>query len=222
MRRAAGFSLMEVLAALALLTIVLLGVYSGISTATRIVRSGNQAIERMDEIRSAQNFLRAELAQALIIPFGQNDDGDPIVFGGTEKTLRFVAPMPGYLSKLGPQLQTVSLVDDDHGAYRLEVSLALLPPDGTDPQPIGEPEVLMRGIRKGAFAYRGVDEQNRPGDWQDTWDDGRRTPSLVRLTLDVDGNVAFPTLVAPLRIDPSASRNGFSTFGRVPRGQVMR
>ena len=52
--------------------------------------------------------------------------------------------------------------------------------------------------------------------------DGRRTPSLVRLTLDVDGNVSFPTLVAPLRIDPSASRNGFSAFGRLPRGQVIR
>lgn len=84
MRRARGFSLMEVLAALALLTIVLLGVYSGISTATRIVRSGSDAIERMDEIRSAQSFLRSELAQALVIPFGQTDDGDPVVFSGDD------------------------------------------------------------------------------------------------------------------------------------------
>jgi general secretion pathway protein J len=212
---------MEVLAALALLTIVLLGVYSGISTATRIVRSGNDAIERMDEIRSAQNFLRSELAQALVVPFSQTDEGEPIVFAGDDRTLRFVAPMPGYLSRLGPQLQTVSLVEDGRGSYRLEVGLALLPPDGSDPQPLGEPEVLLRGIRKGAFAYRGMDEQNRPGDWQDNWSDGRRTPSLVRLTLDVGGNVAFPTLMAPLKIDPSASRNGFSP-GRLPHGPITR
>jgi len=221
MRRAGGFSLMEVLAALALLTIVLLGVYSGISTATRIVRSGNGAIERMDEIRSAQNFLRSELAQALVVPFSQTDDGDPIVFAGDDHTLRFVAPLPGYLSRLGPQLQTVSLVEDGRSGYRLEVRLALLPPDGSDPQPLGEPEVLLRGIRKGTFAYRGMDEQNRPGDWQDNWSDGRRTPSLVKLTLEVDGNVVFPMLVAPLKIDPSASRNGFSP-GRLPRGPITR
>jgi len=221
MRRNGGFSLMEVLAALALLTIVLLGVYSGISTATRIVRSGDAAIERMDEIRSAQNFLRGELAQALVVPFDQTDEGDPIVFAGDDHTLRFVAPLPGYLSRLGPQLQTVSLVEDGRSGYRLEVRLALLPPDGSDPQPLGEPEVLLRGIARGAFAYRGVDDQNRPGDWQGEWSDGRRTPSLVRLELQAAGNVAFPTLVAPVRIDPSASRNGFSP-GRLPRGPVTR
>jgi general secretion pathway protein J len=220
-RRAAGFSLMEVLAALALLTIVLLGVYSGISTASRIVRSGDQAIERMDEIRSAQTFLRSELAQALAVPFDETDDGDPIVFSGTSRTLRYVAPMPGYLSKLGPQLQTVSLVDDGRQSYRLEVTLAMLPPDGGAPQPIGEPEVLLRGIRKGSISYRGMDDQNRPGDWQDSWDDGRRTPSLVRIELDVGGNVTFPTLVAPIRIDASASRNGLS-LTRGTRGPVIR
>jgi general secretion pathway protein J len=212
---------MEVLAALALLTIVLLGVYSGISTASRIVRSGDQAIERMDEIRSAQTFLRSELAQALAVPFDETDDGDPIVFSGTSRTLRYVAPMPGYLSKLGPQLQTVSLVDDGRQSYRLEVTLAMLPPDGGAPQPIGEPEVLLRGIRKGSISYRGMDDQNRPGDWQDSWDDGRRTPSLVRIELDVGGNVTFPTLVAPIRIDASASRNGLS-LTRGTRGPVIR
>jgi len=157
----------------------------------------------------------------LLIEFDQTDEGDPIVFAGDDHTLRFVAPLPGYLSRLGPQLQTVSLVEDGRSGYRLEVRLALLPPDGSDPQPLGEPEVLLRGIAKGAFAYRGVDDQNRPGDWQGEWSDGRRTPSLVRLELQTDGNVAFPMLVAPVRIDPSASRNGFSP-GRLPRGPVTR
>ncbi|MET4675485.1 MULTISPECIES: prepilin-type N-terminal cleavage/methylation domain-containing protein [unclassified Luteibacter] len=221
MRRQQGFSLMEVLAALALLTIVLLGVYSGISTASRIVRSGGQAIQRMDEIRSAQGYLRSEIAQALIVPFGETDDGDPIVFSGDASTLRFVAPMPGYLSRLGPQLQTVSLVRDGNQGYRLEVALAMLPPNGGDPKPLGEPEVLLRGIRRGAFAYRGMDDKNQPGDWQDTWDDGRRTPMLVRLSLDVGSNVVFPTLVAPIRLDPTASRNGFS-LTRGGRGPVLR
>jgi general secretion pathway protein J len=221
MKAVRGFSLMEVLAALALLSIVLLGVYSGISTAGRIVRSGDQAIARMDEIRSAQAYLRSELAQALVMPFGETDDGDPIVFQGAADKLTFVAPMPGYLSRLGPQMQTVALVADGRDGYRLEVSLFLLPPDGGEPKALGEPEVLMRGIRKGSFTYRGMDDQNKPGDWTGSWDDPRRTPSLVRLALDVDGTTVFPTLVAPLRIDPSASRNGFS-ISRGSRGPVVR
>lgn len=221
MNRVRGFSLMEVLAALALLSIVLLGVYSGISTASRIVRSGDRAIERMDEVRSAQAYLRSELAQALVMPFDETDNGDPVVFQGTADKLTFVAPMPGYLSRLGPQMQTVALVADGHDGYRLEVSLFLLPPDGSEPKALGEPQVLMRGVRKGAFSYRGVDDQNKPTDWQATWPDARRTPSLVRIALDIDGTTVFPVLVAPLRIDPSASRNGFSLRRGVP-GQGVR
>ncbi|QWT19164.1 prepilin-type N-terminal cleavage/methylation domain-containing protein [Bacillus sp. NP157] len=221
MRHARGFSLMEVLAALALLTIVLLGVYSGISTAGRIVRSGDRAIERMDEVRSAQGYLRSELAQALVIPFGETDDGDPIVFQGSAEKVSFVAPMPGYLSHMGPQLQTVAIVRDGREGYRLEASLFMLPPDGSEPKPLGEPQVLLRGIRKASFSYRGMDDQNKATDWQDAWPDARRTPSLVRLAVEVDGNTVFPTLVAPLRIDPSASRNGFSPM-RGMRGQVLQ
>jgi general secretion pathway protein J len=66
-----------------------------------------------------------------------------------------------------------------------------------------------------------MDDQNRPGDWQENWDDGRRTPSLVRIELDAGGNIAFPTLVAPIRIDASASRNGLS-LTRGTRGPVIR
>ncbi|MET0616192.1 MAG: hypothetical protein ABWZ54_00385, partial [Luteibacter sp.] len=157
----------------------------------------------------------------LIVPFAETDDGDPIVFSGDATTLRFVAPMPRYLSRLGPQLQAVSLVRDGNDGYRLEVALSLLPPNGGEPRPIGEPEVLLRGIRKGAFSYRGMDDKNQPGDWQESWDDTRRTPSLIRLALDVGGNVAFPTLVAPIRLDPTASRNGFS-LTRGTRGPVIR
>jgi general secretion pathway protein J len=206
MKRTRGFSLLEILAALVLLSLVLLGVYSGIRTATRIVRSGDVAIERIDQVRSAQQFLRRELAQAVTIAFDRNDNGDGIVFSGGEREIRFVAPLPGYLGAMGAQLQTWKLVDDDNDdRMRLEASFALLPPDGSEPKPIGEPEVLVDGIHKGSFAFRGFDKDGNPIDWQAAWDDGRRTPSLVRIDLDLDGGVVWPTLDAPLRVDPTAT-----------------
>ena len=62
---ARGFTLLEVLGALALFAILLLGVYSGVRTATHTVHSGEASIQRMDEVRSAQQFLRREIAQIL-------------------------------------------------------------------------------------------------------------------------------------------------------------
>jgi general secretion pathway protein J len=201
-RAAAGFTLLEVLASLVLLALLLVGVYSGLRTATRSVRSGTAAIERIDQVRSAQQFLRRELAQSLAQPIGQTDHGEPIYFVGSAHEMRYVAPLPGYLGKLGPQLQRVQLVDDGHGGQRLELSLALLPPDGQPPQPLGEPQVLFDHIVQGSFDYRGVDRQGNAVPWSPGWDDGRLLPQLVRIRLQTKGSVDWPPLEIPLRVGP--------------------
>lgn len=202
MKRVAGFTLLEVLASLVLLALLLVGVYSGIRTATQSVRSGTAAIDRIDQIRSAQQFLRRELAQSLTQPIGQTDDGEPIYFIGNAREMRYLAPLPGYLGKLGPQLQRLQLVDDGHGGLRLELSLALLPPDGQSPQPVGEPQVLLDHIKDGSFSYRGVDAQGAAVPWSGTWADGRLLPQLVSIKLQALGNVGWPQLDVPLRVNP--------------------
>ena len=218
MKRAAGFTLLEVLAALVLLALLLVGVYSGIRTATHSVRSGTAAIERIDQVRSAQQFLRRELAQSLTQPISHTDHGEPIYFEGSAHEMRYVAPLPGYLGKLGPQLQRLQLVDDGHGGLRLELSLALLPPDGQPPQPLGEPQVLLDHIKAGSFTYRGVDRQGAALPWSPAWADGRLLPQLVRVELQVLGTVDWPQLNVPLRVNPAQA--GLPQLG--PRGGSLR
>jgi general secretion pathway protein J len=201
-KRAAGFTLLEVLAALVLLALLLVGVYSGIRTATHSVRSGTAAIERLDQIRSAQQFLRRELAQSLAQSIGHTDQGEPIFFVGTAHEMRYVAPLPGYLGKLGPQLQRLQLVDDGHEGLRLELSLVLLPPDGKPPQPLGEPQVLLDHIRDGGFNYRGIDARGAAVPWAPTWADGRLLPQLVSITLRSRDGADWPQLNVPLRVNP--------------------
>jgi len=205
MKRAGGFTLLEVLAALVLLALLLVGVYSGIRTATHSVRSGTAAIERLDQVRSAQQFLQRELAQSLAQPISHTDQGEPIYFIGSVHEMRYVAPLPGYLGKLGPQLQRLQLVDDGHGGWRLELSLTLLPPDGKPPQPLGEPQVLLDHITDGSFSYRGVDGKGAAVPWATAWADGRVLPQLVRIKLQSPGNVDWPQLDVPLRVNPVQS-----------------
>lgn len=202
MKRAAGFTLLEVLAALVLLALLLVGVYSGIRTAAHSVRSGTASIERLDQIRSAQQFLRRELAQSLAQPIGHTDQGEPVYFVGTAREMRYVAPLPGYLGKLGPQLQRLQLVDDGHEGLRLELSLVLLPPDGKPPQPLGEPQVLLDHIRDGSFNYRGIDARGAAVPWAPTWADGRLLPQLVSITLRSRDGADWPQLDVPLRVNP--------------------
>jgi general secretion pathway protein J len=205
MNRVAGFTLLEVLASLVLLALLLLGVYSGLRTATHSVRSGTAAVARIDQIRSAQQFLQRELAQSMAQPISHNERGENVYFEGSEHELRYVAPLPGYLGKLGPQLQSLKLVDDGHGDSSLVLSLALLPPDGQPPQPLGDPQVLVEHIHGGSFSYRGIDVQGHAVPWSATWPDGRLLPLLVRVELRLAGNYGWPLLEVPLRVNPAAS-----------------
>lgn len=205
LRPMAGFTLLEVLASLVLLSLLLLGVYSGLRTATHSVRSGTVAVARIDQIRSAQQFLQRELAQTMAQPIGKTDQGEPLYFQGDAHAMRFVAPMPGYLGKLGPQLESLQLVDDGHGQSSLVLSLAVLPPDGSPPKALGDPQVLLDHIDSGGFTYRGVDVLGKPVPWSAAWPDGRLLPLLVRIKLQPSGNYAWPLMEIPLRVNPLAS-----------------
>jgi general secretion pathway protein J len=204
MKRQRGFTLLEVLGAMALLALLLVAVYGGVRSAIHGVHSGSAAIARIDGIGSAQRFLRSELAQALAQPIRHDDQGRPVYFSGSEHEMRYVAPLPGYLGKLGPQLQVLKLVDDGKGGQRLELSLALLPPDGQPPKPLGKPQVLLDHVKAGSFGYRGRDAQNRELPWADDWADGQRLPQLVRVRLQLQDGYDWPELDVPLRVDASA------------------
>lgn len=198
-----GFTLLEIIAALALLALLMLGVWAGIRTVTHSVSRGRAIASRLDIQRGAEQFLRRNLSQIRPIPWARNDKGRAVVFVGKPHAMRFVAPLPGFLGRMGPQLQTLKLVPDDHGTMRLEVAFALLPPDGSAPRPFGKPEVLMRGIQQGHFIYRGTDLKRHDTGWKNRWTDFSRLPSLVEVSLrPVHGT--WPTLDVPLRVDASA------------------
>jgi len=202
---ARGFTLLEVLAALALLGLLMLGVYAGVHIATRSVHAGHARIERLDRMRAAQQLLRRELAQAMAQTISHDDQGVPQVFDGTAAQVRYVAPLPGYLGALGPQLQTLRLVDGGANGLRLELALALLPPAGGQPQPVGEPQLLIDHVRSGRFSYRGVDARGRATPWLARWTDGRTLPRLLRVELQLEGPVPWPTLEVPLRVDTGSA-----------------
>lgn len=203
MKRAAGFTLLEVLAALVLLALLLVGVYAGVHTATHSVQSGTAAIERIDQIRAAQAFVRRELSQSLAQPIRHNERGENIYFDGSAREMRYVAPLPGYLGKLGPQLQRLQLVDDGNGGLNLQLSLVLLPPDGQPSQALGDPQVLLDHIKAGSFNYRGIDTEGRAVAWAAAWPDGRLLPQLARIQLQLEGRYDWPQLDVPLRTNPA-------------------
>jgi general secretion pathway protein J len=205
MKQQTGFSLLEVLAALALLALVLLGVYAGLQTVTRATHTGTMLSQRLDEIRAAQGYLRQTLTRTLAYPWepGSNGRRAPTVFSGDEAQMNFVAPAPGYLEAMGVQLHHLRLSGKE-GKLQLEVTFSPLASRHPAPVVPDQPEVLVSGIRKGHFYYNGSDDKGQPLGWQSHWDYPARLPDMVGIALELEGGQRWPLVEIPLRMDPAA------------------
>lgn len=217
MQRQRGFTLLEILLVIMLLALLLAGAYGGISAAVRGMRAGEAAIERVDKVRTVQEFLRHQISRTLPFPFAQTQTVLDI-FEGSSNFMRFVAPMPGYLSHGGAYVQTLELTSGE-GGMQLVFTSSLL--NGFSMDKSGSDEVstvvLLDHIRDGKFAFRGLDKQNNLMNWSNSWEDSSTTPLLVSIDLSLasGGQIDWPALTVPLMMDSTAK----NTLGGVGNGR---
>ena len=205
-----GFTLLEVLLAVILLGLLMAGAYSGIHASANAMRAGEAAIDRIDRLRTAQEFLRRQLSNILPLSYDRNENnGSNYVFEGDAQHMRFVAPMPGYLSRGGPYVQTLELARGADGLH-LQFTDTML--NGYDPKKSRtselEPVVLLDRIGDGRFEYRSLDDQGQLADWSSEWSDPGVTPLMVRIRLSMQPGVQipWPTLDVPLMLNAGAVR----------------
>ena len=207
--RAGGFTLVELLLALTLMSMLLALAYGGLRAATRATDRGQTILEDSSRIRMAHQFVHRQLNQALPLAFEQSEDGDErTVFMGTPDRIRFVAPMPGYLGFGGPQVQELAIMrGDDH--LELVLSHALL--QGFEESLLYErlPILLLEDIESASFSFLGLDEEGELAGWTSTWETPGVLPESIALDIEFieDVYIQWPMLTASVRIDPVALAN---------------
>jgi general secretion pathway protein J len=207
--RARGFTLLEVLMAVLLLAVLIGGAYGGLRASANAMRAGEAAIDRTDRLRTAQEFLRRQIGNSLPLGYAHDDkEGLNIVFEGDAQFMRFVAPMPGYLSHGGPYVQTLELVRGKDGLQLQFIDTMLNGYDDAQKSAKDdvEPVVLLDRIAAGRFSYRSLDDQGELTDWNSEWSNTEVTPLLVRIELSMQPGVQipWPTLDVPVMLNGGA------------------
>lgn len=208
-RGSRGFTLLEVMLALLLLGLLLAGTVGAIRTAVHAMHSGEQAIDRTSRLRVAQEFIRRQVSRIMPLAFARDENTNSnFVFDGRRDFMRFVAPMPGYLSKGGPYVQTLSFAGNRRGGRQLLFTDQMLNGYDENVKDDEEPAVLIDQIADGRFEFRGVDEDGNLTDWSDQWDDPGVTPVMVRVVVKMmpEAGVEFPEMDIPLMLDAGAVR----------------
>lgn len=209
MRKAqTGFTLVELLLAVTLLSILLALAYGGLHAATQATDRGQVILEESGRMRMAHQFVRKQLNQAIPMSFGEAE-GETLgtksfeVFLGSPGSIRFVGPMPGYLGFGGPQVQQLSIVSAEEG---LQLVLEHASVQGFEEARLSDrdPILLIDKIAAGGFSFLGRDEAGEIQPWTDLWEDPAVMPLAVSLEIEFEEGayMDWPLLVAAIRIDP--------------------
>jgi general secretion pathway protein J len=195
-----GFTLIEVVIATSLLALGLAIAFGTLRSASRATARAEASSQREERLRAAQGFLRTQLSSALAVPFEfDSDTGAATFLRAQPGKLQFVGTMPGYLARGGAYLQTLELVRGEDGE-QLRFQLQQLTSDGpADAE--REPVVLLDGIEEGSFQVRTIDEQGKPGPWQEKWSVSAQLPPQVRVRLRFrDERRHWPEMVVAMRL----------------------
>ncbi|GAB4178099.1 MAG: hypothetical protein Kow0020_14150 [Wenzhouxiangellaceae bacterium] len=200
-RRQAGFTLVELMLATALIALIMAMAYGGFRAGLRASLSGDTLIEESNRLRVVHQFVRNQLAQARALVIEQ-DELQRIVFEGGRDRVRFVAPMPGYLSYGGPYVQELRL---ERGTHGVDVVYAYAILNGYEPGDLDRdpPVTLLEDVGDAEFSYLGFDESGEEVLWSDEWEQVDRVPLAIRMDLGLarDNGLRWPGLVVPVIID---------------------
>jgi general secretion pathway protein J len=208
--RQRGLTLLELLIAITLLTLLLTILFGGLFLANRSWDAGTARADRGDEVRLVSQVLRRMLRQ--IVPVvAQDQTGAHLTFRGEAQSLTFTAPLPAQLGPGGLDEISIEFAPQQRD-LDLRMSYRLYRPDTSGTDQRSESRILVEHVTQGRFSYFGsLDGQQAPT-WTDRWESPLRIPQLIRVEIaTADGE--WPDLTTEIK------NNVYSAFVSVFPGR---
>ncbi len=175
-----GFTLLEILLALIVLGLLMVGLNQGVRTGLRMMATQTRQVGATADLDTTARVLRGLLTAVPLSPAAATNQGGgafAISFNGTAEELSFVGDMPTGLGDTRRADITVKLHDG-----RLVILWAPHRHDQAA-QSVSKTETeLLRGVARLDLAYWGIPSPNAPLGWLERWD-GPALPAVIRIRL---------------------------------------
>ena len=197
--RHAGFTLVELMIAMTLVSILMTMIYTSFSVAVRSWESIDEISTDNEEMYAIQTFLFRKLSQ--IRPLSSDGKGKfNILFKGERQVLQFIATAPLHREFVDGLYQYHLSVDSDERGTSLQISYDRFPLVAESPDIDFKPVKLLDDLASIEFSYYGRLSKNSGAQWHREWTDGFRLPTMVRVEIERDNRLPpWPAFVIPLK-----------------------
>ena len=193
-----GFTLVEIVVAMAILGVLLAVVYAGYALGVRSWAGGERTHAAVSELRLAGRFFRDRVEQAYPLAVSTGS-GQRLRFDGDVERLSFVTRLPGYLGGEGLH-EIVIAVDAREAGVDLSMSRRRLALAGAEPaESDRQRRLLVRDLESVRFDYFGSAVDGVPATWHPRWLARTRLPRLVRLRLTSRRVGEWPAIVVAVQ-----------------------
>ncbi|PCJ40023.1 MAG: hypothetical protein COA71_12710 [SAR86 cluster bacterium] len=193
-----GMTLVEVLIALSLLSLLLSMLYGALYNMTQVSQAAAERNSRSEEIDSALRFIFNQLSQ--IVPLSERtEDGLFIFFEGRSDRLTYTGTLPAHRGGGGLHFMQLGLEENLQ-------SISLWDKQARPGQAMNESAIqttwrrndLLEHVEALSFEYFGVDQTSNNPRWHNIWEGTSSLPRLIKVHIRMHEGGALPPFTVEL------------------------
>jgi general secretion pathway protein J len=190
-----GLTLVELLISLVIIAIVVTLCANGFTFGSRVWAKVDDHQNNLDEIASAQRFLRKILSEAIFYPVS-DDEARRSYFNGEPEKMIFLAPSPQYGSDDYLYIYEI-YKQKENGAYNLE--LRYLPANSYfsgKARSADRTVKLIKNVKNIKFEYYGLNQTTGLLSWYNNWLNQSAIPTRVSIAVEAfKDSKSWPPLI---------------------------
>ena len=200
-----GFTLIEVLIAMTLLSIMVVLLFSSLKICADSWEKGESKITDVNEIAVVYNFFQRHLSVAKPLWNDLSDEQEKTFsFQGKAQSLQFISTFPASAGRSGLQLFSLDLQEEDNEQV-IKVAITPFFPVTEGEEWHKEEVTLIKRVNDFTMAYFGSDDGESEGSWQEQWLDKEVLPRLVKINIELENGIFWPEMIIDLKVTGSTN-----------------
>jgi len=196
--RISGFTLLEVMLAMTLLSIMVVLLFSSLKIGAESWNKGEKKIAEVNDKAVVYQFFKRHLPAIKPLWDDFSDDERVFSFQGETNKLQFVSIFPASAGRKGLQLFEVIFDKYDQGLVKVVLSPFYPALDEQQWEP--EEVVLLEQVENFEISYFGKEMGESDGSWVDSWKQRETLPALLKIKITLENQSYWPEMIFALKL----------------------